>query len=89
MAGIDKGVAARRITERTESDFIMVVGDDKTDEDMFKAMSHVATTIKVGSGHSAAQYSLSHHSEVIRLLGELANTHDEQDSPASEVMRVL
>lgn len=89
MAGIDKGVAARRIIERTESDFILVVGDDKTDEDMFKAMSNLATTIKVGSGHSAAQYSLSHHSEVIRLLAELSNSHDEQDSHASEVMRVL
>lgn len=87
MAGIDKGVAARRIIERTESDFILVVGDDKTDEDMFKAMAGQATTIKVGSGHSAAQYSLSHHSEVIRLLAELAQTHDEQGSPASEVMR--
>ena len=87
MAGIDKGVAARRIIERTESDFILVVGDDKTDEDMFKALAGQSTTIKVGSGHSAAQYSLSHHSEVLNLLRELANTHDEQDSHASEVMR--
>ncbi|HTF22057.1 MAG TPA: trehalose-phosphatase, partial [Chryseolinea sp.] len=89
IAGIDKGLAARRIIERTESDFILVVGDDKTDEDMFKAMANQAITIKVGSSHSAAQYSLPHHSEVIRLLMELATTHDEQDSPASEVMRVF
>ena len=89
MAGIDKGIAARRIVERTESDFVLVVGDDKTDEDMFKAMAGQATTIKVGSGHSAAQYSLAHHSEVIRLLNEFAETQDEQGSHASEVMRVL
>ena len=89
MAGIDKGLAARRIVEKTDSDFVLVVGDDKTDEDMFKAMSDQAVTIKVGSGHSAAKYSLPHHSEVIRLLSELAATHDEQSNPASEVMRVF
>jgi trehalose 6-phosphate synthase/phosphatase len=88
MAGIDKGFAARRIIERSDSDFVLVVGDDKTDEDMFKALDGQATTIKVGPEHSAAQYSVVHHSEVISLLIDLANTHDE-GHPASEVMRTI
>jgi trehalose 6-phosphate synthase/phosphatase len=89
MAGIDKGVAARSIIERAESDFILVVGDDKTDEDMFKTLAGQATTIKVGSGHSAAQYSLNHHSEVIRLLIDLAATHKEQDRKEDEMMKTI
>lgn len=87
MAGVDKGFAARRIIERTESDFIIVIGDDKTDEDMFKALAQQATTIKVGSGHSAAQYSVAHYTEVISLLADLAATHDEQDTHANEVIQ--
>lgn len=89
MAGIDKGLAARRIMEKTESDFVLVIGDDKTDEDMFKALAGQATTIKVGPGHSAAQYSLAHHGEVIRMLSELANTHDEHNHTTSEVIRTI
>jgi len=86
VAGIDKGFAARRIIERTENDFVLVIGDDKTDEDMFKALTGQAHTIKVGTGHSAAQYSVVHHSEVVSLLMDLADSHDEHSRPAQEVV---
>src|SRR5690606_23135144 len=39
VAGIDKGVAAKKILEETQSEFVLVVGDDKTDEDMFRSLS--------------------------------------------------
>lgn len=78
VAGIDKGVAARNIVGSQESDFVLVVGDDKTDEDMFKAVNDEAVTIKVGSGHSAAQFSVAHHAEIIRLLSDMANLEDHQ-----------
>jgi trehalose 6-phosphate synthase/phosphatase len=74
IAGIDKGVAARRVIQDKPYDFILAVGDDKTDEDMFRALEHKAATIKVGSGHTLAQYTLSSQQEVLQLLNTLAST---------------
>ncbi len=72
VAGIDKGVAAKKLIDETDSDFILVVGDDKTDEDMFKALADRALTIKVGPGHSSAQYSVSNQMDIIKLLHDFA-----------------
>jgi trehalose 6-phosphate synthase/phosphatase len=72
VAGIDKGVAAKKIIEETHSDFVLVVGDDKTDEDMFRSLADKALTIKVGPGHSIAQYSVSNPLEIIKLLHDFA-----------------
>jgi trehalose 6-phosphate synthase/phosphatase len=70
VAGIDKGVAARKLIEENNSEFILAIGDDKTDEDMFRVLADRAVTIKVGPGHSVAQYSIGNPKDVIRLLGE-------------------
>jgi len=71
VTGIDKGMAAKKILTRTPHDFVLAIGDDKTDEDMFKALEGQAVTIKVGGGLTAAQYSLSSQREVIDLLHNL------------------
>jgi trehalose 6-phosphate synthase/phosphatase len=73
VSGIDKGVAAKKIIDENPSDFTLVIGDDKTDEDMFRALDESAVTVKVGPGYSAAQYSVKYPSEVIGLLNELAS----------------
>jgi trehalose 6-phosphate synthase/phosphatase len=73
MAGVDKGTVARKFLEEDQYDFIMAVGDDKTDEDMFRALADRAITIKIGKGHTIARYSLANYTEVIRLLNKLLN----------------
>lgn len=73
VAGIDKGVAAKRIVEESPAEFVLAIGDDKTDEDMFQALAEKAITIKVGSGHSVAQHCIHNQLEVIRLLEDLAS----------------
>jgi trehalose 6-phosphate synthase/phosphatase len=73
VAGIDKGVAAKKLIDESQSDFILAIGDDKTDEDMFRVLADRAVTIKVGPGHSVAQYSIAHPQDVVRLLGEFVN----------------
>ena len=82
VLGIDKGLAAKKLMDGSPSDFILVVGDDRTDEDMFRTLSEQAVTIKVGRGHSIAQYSITHHEEVIRLLQAFAHAQN----PARQVM---
>jgi trehalose 6-phosphate synthase/phosphatase len=73
MSGVDKGTVAKSFLEESHYDFIMAVGDDKTDEDMFRALADKAITIKIGKGHTNAQYNLSNYTEVIALLNKLLN----------------
>ena len=58
--GFDKGRALVRLLARLQpSDFVLAVGDDRTDEDMFVAAPQGAWTIKVGS--TAARSHARHH----------------------------
>lgn len=71
IAGVDKGSVARKFLDKKSYDFVMAVGDDKTDEDMFRALAGKAVTIKIGTGHTLAQYNLSNQTEVLQLLNQL------------------
>ncbi len=73
LVGIDKGAAAQKITDRYTPDFCLCIGDDTTDEDMFKVLRERAYTIKVGRGNTAAQYSILSQPEVEPLLQTLVN----------------
>jgi trehalose 6-phosphate synthase/phosphatase len=68
LAGFDKGTTALRIVKETDPDFILCIGDDTTDEDMFKALEGKGYTIKVSSGASSAQYTLNSQQQVLPLL---------------------
>lgn len=54
-----------------DHDFVLAIGDDVTDEDMFKAVPPDSYSIKVGRGQTAAHYRLKNVSEVISLLKKL------------------
>jgi trehalose 6-phosphate synthase/phosphatase len=71
---INKGKAALTWLEDQSYDFIMAIGDDYTDEDIFKAVPADAITIKVGSQVSAARYHLRGPVEVRHFLSSLV-TH--------------
>jgi trehalose 6-phosphate synthase/phosphatase len=47
-SGISKGVVAQYLISGAGADFIMAVGDDRTDEDLFKILPEGAYSIKVG-----------------------------------------
>jgi trehalose 6-phosphate synthase/phosphatase len=52
-------------------DFIMAIGDDFTDEDMFKALPKRAFTIKVGLGKTRARYRVTNTKAVQILIASL------------------
>jgi trehalose 6-phosphate synthase/phosphatase len=52
-------------------DFILAMGDDYTDEDMFKALPSGAWTIKVGRGSSKANYNIESPAVAKILLKEI------------------
>lgn len=71
---IDKGKAVRKVLEQKKYDYVLSIGDDQTDEDMFCALSDYnnAYTIKVGKGITFAKYRLTSVSEVLNLLEHLS-----------------
>ncbi|HEY1024062.1 MAG TPA: bifunctional alpha,alpha-trehalose-phosphate synthase (UDP-forming)/trehalose-phosphatase [Sphingobacteriaceae bacterium] len=70
---INKGIAALSWLGDDSYDFIMAIGDDHTDEDLFKALADNAFTIKVGTNVSAAAYYVENHKAVRRLLQFMAD----------------
>ena len=73
-AGVDKGSASSVWLSERAHDFILAIGDDITDEDMFKALPASATTIRVGITGTQAQYNMRNSAEVIDLLRSLEAT---------------
>lgn len=67
---INKGSAGARWIEKG-FDFVMAIGDDKTDEDLFNILSKSAFSIKVGMGQSNANYNIANTNEVLELLRSL------------------
>jgi len=70
-AGYDKGTVALRLLALATYDFILAIGDDKTDEDLFRALPEEALTIKIGITASLAKYNLRNQQEVARLMDHL------------------
>ncbi len=68
--GINKGKAASKWLNENDWDFIFAVGDDWTDEDLFRAIPSDGYSVKVGYTSSAATYCLKSSKEVRKLLTE-------------------
>jgi trehalose 6-phosphate phosphatase len=68
IKGVNKGKAIRKLVG--DGDFVLVSGDDNTDEEAFVELNdHI--TIKVGEGRTNANFRLESPSEMIELLSEL------------------
>jgi trehalose 6-phosphate synthase/phosphatase len=71
---IGKGIAVRNLLAGKKSDFVLSIGDDVTDEEVFELFvsDDKAVTIKVGCGKSLAGYSFNSVSEVVLFLKQLS-----------------
>ncbi len=83
-SGINKGAAAQEWLKDRAPDFILGIGDDWTDEDMFRALPPAACSVRVGVANTSADYYLSGHTAVRRMLVELsvAGVSDHPAEPA-------
>ncbi len=68
---VSKGRATAHWLNMYSPEFIMAVGDDWGDEDIFKAMPRDAYTVKIGNSHSVAKYHLDTSEQARRLLKRL------------------
>ncbi|MGQ1908145.1 trehalose-phosphatase, partial [Marinifilum sp. RC60d5] len=69
--GINKGMAAIQFLQNQNFDFILALGDDWTDEYMFRELPENANTIKVGLKHTAAKYKVDSVKTVRSFLTDL------------------
>jgi trehalose 6-phosphate synthase/phosphatase len=72
----DKGIVARELAAASPSAKMLVIGDDVTDEDMFRSAPGDAVTVHVGSGQTAARMRLIGPDQVRKLLTELIEQLD-------------
>jgi trehalose 6-phosphate synthase/phosphatase len=73
-AGINKGSAVAEFLAGASPGFILAIGDDQTDEDMFRVLPAGALTIRVGPQPSLAHHFLRDFREVRTFLTMLADS---------------
>jgi len=69
---INKGSAVAMLLAKSSFDFILSVGDDWTDEDIFRMLPPEAHSVKVGMSGTHAKYNLRNREEVGDLLRAFA-----------------
>lgn len=69
--GISKGRAAQRFLSKDDWKFILAIGNDKTDEDLFETLPDHAYSIKVGMLPSKAMYNVESVASMRKLLKKL------------------
>lgn len=76
-----KGSFMRDLIKQSPAGTLFIcLGDDLTDEDMFKVVGKRGLSIKVGDGKTAAQYRLAKQSDVSVFLGELLLAIDQKNA---------
>ena len=82
-AGVDKGSAAGFWMNDEAQDFILAIGDDTTDEDLFKVLPASAISIRVGISATHAQHNIRNCAEVIDLLRFLSSVPEFTPMPVA------
>ncbi len=78
-SGISKGTACQAFLSRGY-DFVLGVGDDAADEDLFRVLPPSAYSIRVGLTQSYARYNAADQAEALRLVESLAATPPDRAS---------
>ncbi len=74
----DKGTVASALISRNKYDFILAIGDDSTDEDLFKAIPDYGITIKIGNKQSNARYNLRNQTQIYEILKIFSDSYNSE-----------
>ena len=75
-AEYSKGSKVRRLLRQERYDFILAIGDDTIDDDLFQALPRAAVTVKAGAASEYARYNLPRQADVLpRLTTFVQNGH--------------
>jgi trehalose 6-phosphate synthase/phosphatase len=81
-SGVNKGNAALEWLKEPAPDFVLGIGDDWTDEDLFRVLPATAFSIRVGVAETAARFYLNNPAAVRRLLRDLIERKPEPTNGA-------
>ena len=77
VRGVSKGVVAQRVMEETGPGTVIVaIGDDRSDEELFRALPPSSLTAAVGRPLTSARFRLEDHRAVRRILRSLVADAD-------------
>jgi trehalose-6-phosphatase len=82
LRGIGKALAAQTVDATAAGMTIIAIGDDRTDEELFRALPSSSVTIAVGPRARHAKYSLDDHHAVRRALRTLLGQSRPEAGPA-------
>lgn len=74
--GVNKGKATMHLLSKSKWDFILSIGDDWTDEDIYEVLPEWANSIKVGFGPTKARFNLPSYREVRKLLSDIIDSNN-------------
>lgn len=77
-SGVNKGKAASKMLIRKEHDFMFGIGDDWTDEFLFKELPNHSVTVKVGLKKTAANYFVRNTQQVRSLLRDFVKEGEKE-----------
>ena len=72
VTGADKGSALRRLRGETGAAAALYLGDDRTDEDGFRALGPDDVAVKIGHEQTVARYRVADPAAALALLEHLA-----------------
>ncbi len=72
----DKGTAAQALIGKEKYDFILALGDDNTDEDLFEVIPKNGITIKVGSKPTQARFNIRNQSQISEILSLFSDANE-------------
>jgi trehalose 6-phosphate synthase/phosphatase len=65
-------------------DFVLAMGDDTTDEDLFRALPETAWSLRIGLGRSHARFNVYNQRQARRLLDALVEASDQPPSSGAD-----
>lgn len=83
----DKGTALAKLRSRVHATAVLYVGDDLTDEDVFRSLGDEDMTVKVGDGETTAHHRVAGTRAVHQLLRRLLELRSEIRSHRPEARR--
>jgi trehalose 6-phosphate synthase/phosphatase len=83
LRGVSKALVARRMQpSETAGTLVIAIGDDRTDDDLFRALPESCVTVAVGSRPTRAKYRVADHRAVRQILrGLLDALRDAREEP--------
>jgi trehalose 6-phosphate synthase/phosphatase len=86
LRGVSKALVARRVVADSDSEAVLVaIGDDRTDEDLFRALPPSSITVAVGNRPAGTRFRLEDQRAVRRLLRTLKRSGIDRTNGATSV----